>query len=85
MLDINEVIVDTYDNNKTIAENKYNEVQDMNKKNIKAKNIHKIIKKNKIILDKTELKDKKVLLDNIMKARDEDLYYDYDSDGNTKI
>ena len=83
--DINEVIVDTYDNNKTIAENKYNEVQDMNKKNIKAKNIHKIIKKNKIILDKTELKDKKVLLDNIMKARDEDLYYDYDSDGNTKI
>jgi hypothetical protein len=83
--DINDVIVDTYDNNKKIAENKYKEVQDMNKKNLKSKKIQKIMKENNMIRDKNEIKDKKVLLNNIMKARDEDLYYNYDSDGNTKV
>jgi len=82
--EINEIIIETYDNNKNNAEKKYKEVEIMNNNNIKINKVKKTNKENKIIRNKTDIKPKKEIIDNIVNLREEDLYYLYDSDGNTK-
>jgi hypothetical protein len=82
--EINEIIIETYDNNKINSEKKYKDVELMNKNEIKLNKFQIINKDNRKIRNKKEVKSKKEIIDNIINAREEDLYYFYDSDANTK-
>ncbi len=88
--EFNEYIIDIFDKNKNTAICKYKQVIDLKAlKKIQDNNALTVtcIKNNdnKDKTDKTEIISKRSVMDNLMKKRDEDLYYFYDSDGNSKI
>ncbi len=82
---INDVMLDTYHTNKDTANKKYIDISKMNKLNtteqVETKSVNK---KERINRNKSEFISSKTTIDNIINARNEDIYYLYDSDGNTK-
>jgi hypothetical protein len=76
---IDEVIYESYDNNIENAKNMCMNVKKMNNMNIKKVQNCKKYKK-----DRNEIIDKKTRIDKLIHSYDEDMYYLYDSDGNTK-
>ncbi len=80
---LDEIILDTYNYNKNNAIKSYNDILVMNNNGIKTRP-NSIINKKREVRNKTEMISCKAKIDMISKCRDEDIYYLYDSDGNTK-
>ncbi len=89
--EVDDIITEIFDKNKNIAWNKYKQIMDKIKNNNNNECDTGKICSTAVVKDrteyrnKTEIINKRTTIDNIIKKRDEDLYYFYDSDGNTKI
>ena len=84
--DINDVLIETYDKYSDSAIKKSEQIDYLNKNKSKVRdNINIKSNDNNIKRNKNIIRYRKELFDTIMASRDEDLYYTYDSDGNTKI
>ena len=90
--EINEVIIDTYNNSNETAQSKYNNIKTINENKtkkyidpniVKPKNMKENMKDN-VKRNKTETLDNKSRIKTLISKREEDMYYLYDSDGNTK-